>query len=138
MTEQSHSILRKSLDGKDGYVGSHQIMKTAGATLHADRMKRVPLWALDDEKIKQYVEFRFPSAKTDPKQRAAAARIVRLIYLYYRTGETNVSIAGELGMTLNAVDCAIYRINRSMKQSLTRRGRPRKSDSIPTSSGVSF
>jgi hypothetical protein len=139
LTDESFSILRKTLDGKETYVGSHQVIKTAGATLHAARMKRIPVWALDDNKIKEFIESRFPQARTNPRQRRLAARMLRLIYLYYRVGETNVKIAEELNMTLNAVDCAIHRINKAMKRELKRVGRPKKNtDSIETSSEVSF
>ena len=102
--------------------------------MHADRMKRIPVWALDDEKIKTFIEYRFPKAKTDPRQRRLAARMVRLIYLYYRAGETNIKIAGELKMSLNAVDCALHRINKAMGRPLKRVGRPKKNhDSIEPS-----
>ena len=52
-TRDTTPSLRASLDSNDTFVsGGHQIMKTAGATRHADRMRRVPVWALDDDRIK--------------------------------------------------------------------------------------
>lgn len=115
MSGGAFSELRTKLDSNDNFVtGGHRIMKTAGATRHTARMKRVPLWALDDEKIKQFINSRFPKAKTNPEQRRLAARMVRLIYLYYRVGSTAKIVAEELKMTLNAVDCAVRRLVRFM------------------------
>ena len=108
-------------------------MKTAGATRHADRMKAVPVWALDDQKIKQYVQLRFPKARTNPNQRKSAARMVRLIYLYYRTGATASGVAEELKMTVGAVEQALIRLNRQMKSPLKPSHRPKKGVGIQTS-----
>jgi len=130
----ARSRLRASLDGNDTFVsGGHGIMKTAGATRHADRMKAVPVWALDDQKIKQYVQLRFPKARTNPNQRKSAARMVRLIYLYYRTGATASGVAEELKMTVGAVEQALIRLNRQMKSPLKPSHRPKKGVGIQTS-----
>src|SRR5260370_32872374 len=111
-------------------------MKTAGATRHAARMKRVPVWALDDEKIKQLIDLRFPKAKTDPIQRKLASRMVYIIYLYYRVGSTSGAIAEELKMTSLAVRQLICRLERAMKQPLKPSYRPKKGVTIQTSSGT--
>lgn len=122
MDNDSFAFLRNTLDGKDNYVGSHQIMKTAGATLHADRMKRIPLWALDDEKLKELIKRCFPS----PKQRKSALRMLRIIYLYYRAGSTAGAIAEELKISVRAVEESLRRINKTMNRPIKPRGRPRK------------
>jgi hypothetical protein len=134
-----HAILRGSLDSNDAFVnGGHGIINTAGATCHARRMRAVPAWALDDEKIKRLILLRYPKAKTDSVQRKLAGRTVRLIYLYYRTGLTETATAEELKMTPNAVRCAITRLSKQMVGNLDRigkEGRPRNSDTIGPSIG---
>jgi hypothetical protein len=136
LDSMSFSYLRTVLDGSDSFVsGGHQIIKTAGATRHADRMKKVPAWALDDEKIKEFIQFRFPKAGTDPEQRRLASRMIRLIHLYYRVGETLESVAGELKMTRNAVYCIVYRLNKAMSKPLKPSHR-KKGDYIQTTDGT--
>lgn len=131
MSDGSFSELRNKLDGKDNFVnGGHGIIKTAGATRHAERMKRVPVWALDDAKLKELINLRFPKANIDPKQRALAARMVRLIYLYYRVGLTTDTVAEELKMTRNAVECSLKRLNKGMSKPFKPSHRPKKADRI--------
>jgi hypothetical protein len=89
-------------------------------------MNRIPVWALDDEKIKQYISYRFPKARTDPEQRRLASRMVRIIYLYYRHGATRGVIASELNMTPEAVRQLIYRLEKAMKSPLKPSHRPKK------------
>lgn len=142
MSENSFSELRTHLDSNDTFVsGGHGIIKTAGATRHAERMKRVPVWALDDEKVKQLIRYRFPRAATSPNQRRLAARMLRLIYLYYRVGSTTGAVAEELKMSLNAVKCMIRRINKAMEEPLRPSHRPKtglkKGDPIDASNGSS-
>jgi hypothetical protein len=135
LTDESFSILRKTLDGKETYVGSHQVIKTAGATQHASRMARVPVWALDDTKIKELIERCFPS----PKQKKSALRMIRIIYLYYRVGSTAGHIAEELNMSVRAVEEVIRRINKTMDRPAKPRGRPKKNTvGIETANEVSF
>lgn len=100
-------------------------MKTAGATLHAARMKRIPVWAVDDEKIKQYINTKYPKAQTDLGQRASAARILRIVYLYYRVGSTAAAISEDLKISRNAVKCVIKRLERVMGSALRGKGRPK-------------
>lgn len=109
---------------------AHRVLKTAGATRHAERMRKIPVWANDNEKIKGYIQARFPAMDTDPDQRKMAARTVRLIYLYYIEGSTSAQVAEALGMTKPAVDMAIYRLKRSMTTPPKKRGRPKKAVSI--------
>jgi hypothetical protein len=96
------------------------------------------VWALDDEKVAQFIRIRFPKAMSDPEQRKLASRMVRFIHLYYRVGATIASVAEELKMTTNAVECLTYRVNKAMKNSFKPshrpRGRPRKGDGIGASS----
>jgi hypothetical protein len=131
LTLDSHAYLRKSFDGKETIVsGGHGILKTAGATQHAARMKRVPVWALDDKKLKEFINLRFPKARTDPEQRRLASRMVRIIYLYYRVGYTSGAVAEELNMTPLAVRQLICRLERAMKKPLKPSYRPKKGVTI--------
>jgi len=132
--------LRASLDGNDTFVsGGHQVIKTAGATRHAERMKKVPVWALDDAKIKELIKLRFPKAATDPEQRKSAARMIRLIYLYYKVGETMGTVAEELHMTVNSVHMMLRRLNKQMSRPLKPSHRPKKKgDPIQTDSDVTL
>lgn len=123
MSGGSYSELRTKLDGNDGFVtGGHRIMKTAGATRHASRMKRVPVWALDDEKIKGLIQRCFPNFS----QRERAGRMIRIIYLYYRAGLTAAGVAEELKMSVKAVTESLRRINRTMNRPAKPRGRPKR------------
>jgi len=139
LSGDSFSELKARLDGSDNFIsGGHGIIKTAGATRHADRMKRVPVWALDDEKVKELIKCRFPKAATDPRQRRLAARMLRLIYLYYRVGSTAGAVAEELEMTLGAVKKIVHKLNKAMDKPLKPSHRPKnKVVSIDASNGSS-
>jgi Glu-tRNA(Gln) amidotransferase subunit E-like FAD-binding protein len=97
-------------------------MKTAGATRHAERMERVPVWALDDAKIRELIERCYPGGK----RKELAARMVRIVYAYYRTGATATKIAEALGMSVKAVEESLRRINKTMNRPIKPRGRPKK------------
>jgi hypothetical protein len=128
--------LRASLDGNDTFVsGGHGIIKTAGATQHASRMGKIPLWVLDDSKIKLLINSRFPKASFDPEQRKLAARMVRVIHLYYRVGLTAAGVAEQLNMTANAVDHIIRRTRKQMSTFLKPSHRPKKGGGIQPTSG---
>ena len=115
--------LKTSLDSNDTFIsGGHRIMKTAGATRHAERMKNVPAWALDDNKLKELIKRCFPS----PNQRNQALRMLRIIYLYYRAGTTAGVIAEELKMSVRSVEMVLRRINRTINTPAKPRGRPKK------------
>lgn len=126
MTDKGFSYLQTKIDTRESFARGHGIIQTAGATLHTARMKRVPEWALSDRKIREFIELRFPKFKTDPDQRQRAARTVRLIYLYYRVGNTAAAVAEELGMTKGAVDIAIHRLKIQMTGPLKPSHRPKK------------
>jgi hypothetical protein len=128
--------LRASLDTNDTFVsGGHGIFKTAGATRHAARMSRIPVWALNDKSIKALIESRFPKAAIDSNQRKQAARMIRIIYLYYRVGLTSAGVAEALKMTPLAVRQAIHRIEKAMSAPLKPPHRPKKPVTIDTTSG---
>lgn len=133
----SYATLRTKIDGNDPFMtGGHGAISTAGATTHAARMKRVPVWALDDSKIKEYIKTRFPTAEQDPEQMKLAKRMALIIYLYYRVGETAAAIADRLGMTRMAVRHVVHRADKAMKSPLKKRGRPRKPGTIQATNGI--
>lgn len=127
--------LRRILDSNDPFMtGGHQIIKSAGATRHAERMLRVPSWAMDDNKIRELVKRCFPN----PAQRDRAARMVRIIYLYYRTGLPATHIAEDLHLSLKAVKHIISRANKTMVRPAKPRGRPRKETNGENNNSVSL
>jgi hypothetical protein len=85
-------------------------------------MRKVPVWALSDEEIKKLVKRCYPG----PGQRAQAARMVVIVCRYYRLGDTAGKIAGDLQMTLKAVEMVLRRINRTASRPEKPRGRPEK------------
>ena len=93
------------------------------------------MWALDDEKVKELIKCRFPKAATDPKQRKLAARMLRLIHLYYRVGSTSGAVAEELKMSVGAVEKMLLRLNNQMSGPLKPSHRPKKGGGIGASSG---
>ncbi|VVB52924.1 Uncharacterised protein [uncultured archaeon] len=135
MAESAFSTLRTKVDGSDNFVIGSRVMKTAGATRHAERMRTVPVWALDDEKIKAYVQHRFPNMSSDKDQQQLAARTVRAIYLYYRSGLTEGQVAHELGTSVSAARQLLYRIRKGMAVPLKKVGRPKKGVMIPATDG---
>jgi hypothetical protein len=123
--------LRGSLDTNDGFVNrGHGVIHTAGYRSHAERMKRVPGWALDDLKIKELVHRCHPN----PRYRKLAARMVRIIYLYYRVGYTAAAVAAELKMSKYKVKEIIYKLNKLVNGPVPRKGRKRKGISLPATS----
>jgi DNA-directed RNA polymerase specialized sigma24 family protein len=114
---------------------AHRVLKTAGATRHRERMRKVPVWANDNEKIKEYVLARFPKMDTDPVQRKHASRIVRMIYLYYVEGSTSAQVAEALSMTHGAVRIALHRVKRSMSGAMKPSHRPKNPVPIDSISG---
>lgn len=145
MTDSSFSELRSKLDGSDSFMtGGHGLIKTAGATRHASRMTKVPVWALNDAQLRKLLLMVFPKLATDPGQRRRAAKWVKVIHLYFRVGWTSGKIAAELNSTVRHVDNVIYRIRRvaygmttrGEKRGVRPRGRPRiNREGIPATFG---
>lgn len=109
MTDGSFSKLRTQLDGGEHFVEGHGVIKTAGATRHAERMRRVPVWVLDDSKIEKFVNFIFPN----DAERAELWRNV--IYLYWRVGYTRGQVAAAVNSTDEAVAQILKRIKRILQ-----------------------
>lgn len=128
--------LRTVFDGSDSFMtGGHQIIRPRGAAGERARPyahRQRPAWTKSDEKIKALLLKSFPKLQTNVRQRKAAARWMRVIYLYHRTGFSKGQIAQELGESVGAVKMIIIRINRAAKGLTGPRGRPKKGVPIQT------
>jgi len=114
--------LRRRMDGSDPFMtNGHQILKIR------KRAKKVPDWATDNMKTQKLLLTAFPKLKTDPKQRARAARWGSIIHMFYRMNDTYSGIGSELHMTAKAVETVLWRIRRHASGRIVRhRGRPKK------------
>ncbi len=111
-----HGQLRGTMDGGDSLVsGGHQVLRTAGATQHAKRLQRIPVWANDDAKVQTILDRSFPKWRTDEAQRIRAARWAFIIMHYFRMGETAISIADALSTTLKKIELTIEHIKRTAR-----------------------
>lgn len=108
--------LRKKFDGDDSFVsGGHQLIKSAGATRHAERVSKTPEWALNKDKVQELLLKSFPLLKTDSRQRERAGRWAQIIQLYYRAAWTQRQIADEMRISVNLVKRLITSITRAAK-----------------------
>lgn len=116
MSEQSFSYLRAQLDSNDKFVaGGHGEIRTFGATRHAERMKDVPVWVDDDDKIRELLLLAFPKLKSDTKQKQAALIWVKIIHLYWRAGMTRRQVANAINRTEEQTHYLIRSISRVVK-----------------------
>lgn len=118
--------LRTQLDGNEGFVsGGHGIISTAGASIHASRMKRVPVWALNDEELKKILLNVFPKMLIVEKQKISAMLWLKIVYLYWRAGLTRAQVAHETGKTESQIRDALNRIKRAANGEQARNGKTR-------------
>lgn len=111
--------LRGSIDGRDGFMRGHQIIKKK-------RLRRdIPEWTKSDRKIQEILLRSFPKLRTDYKQRKLAARMARIIHLYFRVGSPRNEIVEELDINQNLFRVLLNGIRRAGK-GLTKNGRERK------------
>jgi hypothetical protein len=121
-----HGQLRGTMDGGDSLVsGGHQVLRTAGATQHAKRLQRIPVWANDDAKVQALLLRVFPKWRTDEIQCGRAARWAFIITHYFRMGETSTAIADALKLTPVEIRILINRITRTAAGLSSRTGKPR-------------
>jgi hypothetical protein len=111
--------LLDKMDASEPFMrGGHKVVKPRHKT------KVIPDWALDDVKIQEIVLRSFPKLHIDGKQRAGAARWVRVIFLYFRREFTEGQIAYFLGnpnedgsdiipMPITAVRRLIWRVEKA-------------------------
>jgi DNA-binding NarL/FixJ family response regulator len=90
-------------------------MSGMGGTVGARAYTRIiPEWVKSREKASEVILRAFPKAKSDPAQRASAARWAVVIHLYFRMGYTRSQIAEEIGTTtekIKGVIRSIYRVS---------------------------
>jgi DNA-binding NarL/FixJ family response regulator len=138
-----HGQLRGTMDGGDSLVsGGHQVLRTAGATQHAKRLQRIPVWANDDAQVQAILNLHFPKWRTDATQTTRAAQWAFIITHYFRMGETSARIADSLGKTDKYVRDKVRRIYQAAEGKNAQgkimgarpRGRPKKNrEAIETS-----
>lgn len=63
--------------------------------------KNIPLWANSDKKLKMRIF-------------SPAMRRYRIAYLYWRVGMSAREVADDVGATINAVECVIKELKRSL------------------------
>jgi len=99
--------------------------------------KKVPDWASSNKKIMRLLLQVFPKLATDENQRRRAATWAAVIYLSYRAGLSDRTIAGQLGCSVHRVEDCRYRAGLVAKGLQTkglprkRRGRPAKISRTP-------
>jgi hypothetical protein len=122
--------LRHSIDGSDPFMtNGHQVIRPRRAY-----KKQHLAWTKDDEKIKQILLQSFPKLQTNSRQRAAAARWLRIIHMYYRVGETIGTIALELHQKVGTIKRVLVSIKRAAKGKNTANGTDRKKRGRPKNS----
>lgn len=129
MPNKDYTKIRRYMDSDDPYVtGGHQIFKTAGATLHMQRVQSIPEWTRNDDEVRKLLCVAFPKLNVDSnvgrRQRERAARWLRIIHLYCRVGWTRTKVADELGVKPDIIKDTyrrICRVNRGLQTS----GKPR-------------
>jgi hypothetical protein len=55
-------------------------------------------FAMSDETLRAYLLWRFPKLGTSPRKRKYAARLARMIYLWFRCGLSSEEIGAEMDM----------------------------------------
>lgn len=136
-SRDTFSELRTAIDGSDPFMtGGHQII-----TKRSDSKKGNPAWAKNDAELRNILLKAFPKLHTDQKQRKAAARWLRVVSLFYRTGLTRGEVAEELGLKVDIVKQILIRVRRAANgktakgtpRGIRPRGRPKKGVPIGTS-----
>jgi hypothetical protein len=103
---QNNLLISKQLRKKLGSAKGYQILK-----IRRPR-KKVPDWVNDEDFIRALLLKSFPGMFEKTRERARAARWVRIIYLYFRLGWSRGQIAEEFQETYSSVDSAIRGILR--------------------------
>lgn len=129
--KKDYKQIGKFLDVHDPFVfGGHQIIKTAGATRHTQRVQNTPAWTKNDAEVRKLLKTSFPKLEEDSpvgrKQRILAARWLRFIYLYHRVGWTANKIAAEMEISMGVLKNIRNHINR-VYRGLNASGRPKSS-----------
>lgn len=89
--------LSERIDSRDRFMSNHNVRSGGqGAVASAQRRANPPKWTRTNEGIQIVIRRAFPHFETNKRQRLAAARWARIIYLYFRVGYTYSQIAEEM------------------------------------------
>ena len=117
--------LRGKFDGSESFMNrGHQIIKMR----RSDR--QIPEWSKDNKKVQAILVRSFPGLRTNPRQRARAARWAVAIQLYYRVRMTKSHVAQQMKLDVDTVRTLLRNINRAANGKKTNgkgdyTGRPR-------------
>lgn len=107
MPNRTFQELREVFDGSDSFMNRGHGVRTPNS-----RKKKIPMWALNDSKVKTLLLRAFPKLQTNDRQRKLAARWLRIIHLYYRAGWTKGQVAQELGEKPSIIKDVLTHIRR--------------------------
>lgn len=105
------AAIRQSVDSDELLVTSHgDAISTSRHRSFGRDQKIIPTWAKSDAEIRKILCQVFPRLAHDARQRKAAARWLRVIYLYFRIGMTRGQIVDELHTSNEAIRTILKRI----------------------------
>ena len=93
--------------------------------------KKVPEWAASNRKIGKLLLLAFPKLATNERQRSRAATWAAVIYLSYRAGLSDRTIADQLGCSVRGVETCRRGAVLAAK-GLQTKGRPRRKMGRPS------
>lgn len=98
--------IRKVVDSNEIFAVSHG--EEAPRREHG--LKKIPAWTKSDAEIRKLLCRAFPNLAHNASQRKAAARWLRIIYLYFRIGMTRGQIVDEVHISDEALRTVLKRI----------------------------
>jgi hypothetical protein len=104
--KKDFETLRNIVDGTDSFVFGHQVGHPRAYT------RKTPLWANNVEAFKKILLLSFPKLGSVPKQRKAAARWTRIVYLYFKLHYTYKQIAREMSEKPTQIKASLMHIRR--------------------------
>ncbi len=118
MSDPLFRELRGFLDGNDSFMTGHQVIKMRQGN------RETPVWATSNKRIQEILLRSFPNLKSNPKQRAGAARWALFIQLYFRYHMTRKQTAEQMGISVVAARDLARNIRRSAAGKWTNGGKP--------------
>jgi hypothetical protein len=110
MPNPEYAELRGHVDGQDPFMtGGHQIIKMRRGN------RVIPDWAKNNKKMQAMLNRSFLELRTNPKQRARAARWATVIQLYFRMQMTRGQVAAQMGLDQGVVKRLIDNIHLASK-----------------------
>jgi hypothetical protein len=103
LPNKDYTRIRRFMDVDDPFVsGGHQIIKTAGATRHQERVDSTPEWTQSNDEVRKLLLVAFPRLNEESavgrRQRIRATKWLRVIHLYFRMGWTASKVEEEMGL----------------------------------------